>query len=127
MRISRRANLTPRTEMTSESLSPVAVVGAGALGCLFGGMLARSGAKMTLIGRASHVAAIRQDGLRFESRGEQSKIPVAATEDIADVRGARLVLFCVKSTDTDEAARAMAAHLGPDATGLRMPNGGAHA
>src|ERR1051325_5122440 len=123
MRISRRANLTPRTEMTNESLSPVAVVGAGALGCLFGGMLARSGAKVTLIGRASHVAAIRQDGLRFESRGEQSKIPVAATEDISDVRSARLVLLCVKSSDTDDAARAMAAHLDPEAAVLSLQNG----
>jgi len=109
--------------MTNESLSPVAVVGAGALGCLFGGMLARSGAKVTLIGRASHVAAIRQDGLRFESRGEQSKIPVAATEDISDVRSARLVLLCVKSSDTDDAARAMAAHLDPEAAVLSLQNG----
>ena len=109
--------------MTNDTLSPVAVVGAGALGCLFGGLLARAGATVTLIGRPQHVAAIQQDGLRFDSRGAQSIIPVAATVDIAAVRGARLVLFCVKGSDTDEAARAMAPHLGRDAVVLSLQNG----
>jgi 2-dehydropantoate 2-reductase len=109
--------------MTNDTLSPVAVVGAGALGCLFGGLLARAGAAVTLIGRPQHVAAIRRDGLRFDSRGEQSMIPVAATEDIAAVRGARLVLFCVKSNDTDDAARAMAPYLAADAVVVSLQNG----
>ncbi len=109
--------------MTNDASSPVAIVGAGALGCLFGGMLARAGAQVTLIGRASHVAAIRRDGLRFESRGQVTIIPVAATEDVAGVRGARLVLLCVKSTDTDDAARAMAPHLGADAVVVNLQNG----
>ena len=109
--------------MTHESLSPVAVVGAGALGCLFGGMLARAGIPLTLIGRPVHVAAIRRDGLRFESRGQVTLIPVAATEDMAAVRGARLVLLCVKSTGTDDAARAMAPHLGRDAVVVNLQNG----
>jgi len=109
--------------ITNGSSSPVAVVGAGALGCLFGGMLARAGAQVTLIGRAGHVAAIRRDGLRFESRGETMTIPVAASEDMAAVGGARLVLFCVKSADTDDAARAMAPHLAPDAVVVSLQNG----
>src|SRR5690242_4117711 len=71
-----RADPTVRMPMTNHTLSPVAVVGAGALGCLFGGMLARAGAAVTLIGRAHHVAAIRRDGLRFESRGAHMTIPV---------------------------------------------------
>jgi 2-dehydropantoate 2-reductase len=103
--------------------TPVAVVGAGALGCLFGGLLARAGAAVTLIGRPTHVAAIRRDGLRFESGGAQSIIPVAATEDIAAVGDARLVLFCVKSSDTDDAGRAMAPHLPADAAVLSLQNG----
>jgi 2-dehydropantoate 2-reductase len=39
------------------------------------------------------------------------------------VQGARLVLFCVKGSDTDEAARAMAPHLGHDAVVLSLQNG----
>jgi 2-dehydropantoate 2-reductase len=109
--------------ITNDASSPVAVLGAGALGCLFGGMLARAGAQVSLIGRAGHVAAIRRDGLRFESGGQTILIPVAATEDMAAVGGARLVLFCVKSVDTDVAARAMAPHLAPDAVVLSLQNG----
>jgi 2-dehydropantoate 2-reductase len=109
--------------ITNVAWSPIAVVGAGALGCLFGGMLARAGAQVTLVGRAGHVTAIRRDGLRFDSGGQTTSIPVAASEDMAAIGGARLALFCVKSTDTDAAARAMAAHLGPDAVVVSLQNG----
>jgi 2-dehydropantoate 2-reductase len=44
----------------------VAVIGAGAVGCYFGGMLARAGMPVTLIGRSSHVDAINKDGLFLE-------------------------------------------------------------
>jgi 2-dehydropantoate 2-reductase len=69
------------------------------------------------------VAAIRRDGLVFESGGVQQSIPMAATQDMAAVGAARLVLFCVKSADTDDAARAMAPHLGRDAVVLSLQNG----
>ena len=45
----------------------VAVLGAGAVGCYYGGMLARAGHPVTLIGRAMHVEAFRKSGLRFEA------------------------------------------------------------
>jgi len=45
-----------------------AVLGAGAVGCYFGGMLARAGHAVTLIGRPLHVEAIRRSGLRFEAK-----------------------------------------------------------
>jgi 2-dehydropantoate 2-reductase len=105
------------------TLTPVAVVGAGALGCLFGGMLARHGAAVTLIGRATHMAAIRRDGLVLESGGRKQAIPLSATEDMGAVRGAGLVLFCVKSTDTHAAARAMAPYLAGHAVVLSLQNG----
>ena len=102
--------------------SPVAVMGAGALGCYFGAVLARAGNPVTLIGRPAHVAAIRRDGLRFESRGSEERIAIGAREDAAGVAGARLVLFCVKSSDTDAAA-AIAPYLAPDAVVLSLQNG----
>ncbi|HUI95190.1 MAG TPA: 2-dehydropantoate 2-reductase [Xanthobacteraceae bacterium] len=109
--------------MKNQTWSPVAVVGAGALGCYFGGVLARAGARVTLIGRRAHVEAINRDGLGFESRGRQQFIPVAATERIAGVADARLILFCVKSNDTDDAAAQMAQYLAPDAVVLSLQNG----
>src|SRR6058998_1137694 len=93
----------------------VAIVGAGAVGCYFGGLLARAGAPVTLIGRAHHVEAINRDGLGFESKQVQQRIPVAATTDVAAVRDAEIVLLCVKTLDTEMAARALAPHLAGDA------------
>ena len=109
--------------MSEQAWSPIAVVGAGAVGSYFGGLLARTGAAVTLIGRAAHVEAIRRDGLQFESDGRSERVEVQATTDIAAVRGARLVLLCVKSFDTDEAAKLMKLHLAPDAVVLSLQNG----
>jgi 2-dehydropantoate 2-reductase len=101
----------------------IVVVGAGAVGSFFGGMLARAGMRVTLIGRAAHVQAIERHGLRLDMAGSVAAIPVAASEHLAAVRGADLVLFCVKSTDTDAVARDMAPHLAPDAVVLSLQNG----
>ena len=102
---------------------PVAVLGAGAVGCFYGGMLARAGHRVTLVGRAAHVDAFRRSGLRFEGLKFDERVPVEASTEAAAVRGARLVLFCVKSTDTEEAAREMAPFLDPAAVVVNLQNG----
>jgi 2-dehydropantoate 2-reductase len=109
--------------MTGKTWSSIAVVGAGALGSYFGGLLARAGRKVTLIGRASHVDAINRDGLLLQRFDAAERIAVSATTDIAAVRDAGLVLFCVKSLDTETAAAAMAPHLARDAVILSLQNG----
>jgi 2-dehydropantoate 2-reductase len=109
--------------MTNRTWSSIAVVGAGALGSYFGGMLARAGHKVTLIGRASHVDAINRDGLLLQRLDADERIAVSATTDMAAVRGTPLVLFCVKSLDTETTAAAMAPHLARDAVILSLQNG----
>ena len=101
----------------------VAVVGAGAVGSFFGAMLARAGHRVTLIGRAAHVQAIERDGLRLDMAGRVEAVRTAASVDLAAIRGADLVLFCVKSTDTDAVARQMAPHLDAGALVLSLQNG----
>ncbi|WP_454688834.1 ketopantoate reductase family protein [Achromobacter aloeverae] len=100
-----------------------AVMGAGAVGCYYGGMLARAGHPVTLIGRASHVEAMRRDGLYLEAQAFQEHIPVIATMDAEGARGAELVLFCVKSADTEAAGRALLPHLAPGTLVLSLQNG----
>src|SRR5262252_7514290 len=80
----------------------VAVVGAGAVGCYFGGMLARAGMPVTLIGRAHHVDAINRDGLFIERSDFQAHIKVQADTRVEAVRDATVVLLCVKTFDTAE-------------------------
>jgi 2-dehydropantoate 2-reductase len=101
----------------------VAVLGAGAVGCFFGGMLARAGHRVTLIGRPRHVEAFRNSGLHFEGLKFDERIAVEASTDAAAVRGARLVLFCVKSIDTGEAAAQIAPFLDADAIVVNLQNG----
>ena len=101
----------------------VAVMGAGAVGCYYGAMLARAGARVRLIGRPALVDAVTHNGLRLETEGGAERIAVTATTDPAGVAGAGLVLFCVKSTGTDEAARAIAPHLDPSTIVLSLQNG----
>ena len=55
----------------------VAVMGAGAVGCYFGGMLARAGHDVTLIARPQHVEAILRDGLRMETRTFDERVRIA--------------------------------------------------
>ncbi len=101
----------------------IAVMGAGAVGCYYGAMLARAGHEVTLIGRARHVAAVRERGLLIEIGGETSAVPMAATTEADGVAGAELVLFCVKSGDTEAVGRQIAPHLRDDVTILNLQNG----
>jgi 2-dehydropantoate 2-reductase len=101
----------------------VAVLGAGAVGCYFGGMLARAGAPVTLIGRAQHVAALVRDGLWLESLHFQARVPVSASVAVEAAGDAGLVLVCVKTPDTEEAAQSLAPHLARGAVVLSLQNG----
>jgi len=101
----------------------VAVMGAGAVGCYFGAMLARAGHDVTLIARPQHVEAVRQHGLLLESRTFTGHIPMQATTDASGVEGADVVLFCVKSPDTESAGRAIAPFLKAEAAILSLQNG----
>ncbi|MES2974929.1 MAG: 2-dehydropantoate 2-reductase [Pseudomonadota bacterium] len=101
----------------------VAVMGAGAVGCWYGGMLARAGHAVTLIARPQHVEAIGRDGLRMESRGFDEQVRVTASSAPSAVQGADLVLFCVKSTDTESAGAQIRPFLGANTLVLCLQNG----
>jgi len=101
----------------------VAVMGAGAVGCFFGGMLARAGHDVVLIGRPAHVEAIQRHGLHLQAKTFDEHVPLRASTDASAVQGAGLVLFCVKSTDTASAGAELRPHLAPGALLLTMQNG----
>ena len=103
--------------------SRFAVMGAGAVGCFYGAMLARAGHQVTLIGRGAHVEAMRRDGLRLRTAHSDERLRVVADTDVAALDGAEVVLFAVKSGDTEAAGRLMAPHLPADALVLSLQNG----
>jgi 2-dehydropantoate 2-reductase len=98
-------------------------MGAGAVGCYFGGMLARAGAPVTLIGRPQHMEAIHRNGLYMDSVHFQERVAVSVSTDPASIRGAEIILFCVKTLATEDAACAIAPHLAPGAIVASLQNG----
>jgi len=113
--------------MTSHRLPAVAVLGAGAVGGYYGGMLALAGVPVTMIGRPAFVEAVRRDGLVIARSDRRDVVRVDAASDASAVAGADVVLVCVKSPDTHEAAVTMKPHLRPDAVVVSLQNGVANA
>ncbi|HET9407438.1 MAG TPA: 2-dehydropantoate 2-reductase [Candidatus Sulfotelmatobacter sp.] len=109
----------------------VAVIGTGAVGCYFGGVLARAGAKVKLIGRNAGVDEIARAGLTIQDSKvrdcailmSQERIRVEATTDIEAARHADVVLLCVKTIDTGRASIELARRLSAEAIVVSMQNG----
>jgi 2-dehydropantoate 2-reductase len=106
-----------------ESWPKIAVVGAGAVGGYFGGLLARVGAPVVMIGRAAFVEAVKKNGLFLDTLQFQESVRVEASTELSAVRGAEIVLFCVKTTDNATTARALAPLIAPGAIVVSMQNG----
>jgi 2-dehydropantoate 2-reductase len=109
--------------MVNNDWPPIAVVGAGAVGSYFGGMLARAGAPVTLIGRAPHVEAINRDGLFIDSIHFKENVSVSASTELEAVRDAQFVLFSVKTVDTENVAKLLAPYLAPETIVVSLQNG----
>ncbi len=101
----------------------VVVMGAGAVGCYFGGLLARAGHPVTFVGRAEHVEAINARGLLLETQTFKSHVPARALTDVSDGEHSELILFCVKSNDTEAAGRALKPSLHAETQILSLQNG----
>ena len=82
------------------------IMGSGGIGGFFGARLAHAGEDVWFIARGNHLAAMKKDGLRIHSTGGNFTIPPGTmTDDVASIGKADVVLFCVKSYDTESAAR----------------------
>jgi 2-dehydropantoate 2-reductase len=102
----------------------VLVAGAGGVGGFFGARLARAGVPVTFLARGAHLEAIRRAGLRVRSAADGEWVVKA--EAVADLTGqppADVVLFCVKSFDTETAAAALRPVIGPDTAVVSLQNG----
>jgi len=123
----------------------IAVMGTGGIGGYFGGMIARGGEEVYFIARGEHLKAMLEHGLRIESVAGGFEIairptsqPVArenvlngpsrgpsafATDDPRTVPQVDLVLFCVKTYDTESASKAAFPLVGPLTLLLSLQNG----
>lgn len=102
----------------------IAMMGSGGVGGYLGARLAQAGHDVTFIARGSHLAAMRQEGLRVESpRGSVHVHPVTATEDPARVGPVDLLVFSVKLWGSEQAARQILPMVGPKTAVITFQNG----
>ena len=101
----------------------IAVMGAGAVGGYFGGVLANGGEDVTLIARGAHRDAISQTGLKVESHWGGFTTNVTATPDPSEVGVVDLILHCVKLYSNPEALPLIKPMVGPSTTILTIQNG----
>ena len=90
---------------------PLTVLGAGAIGCFIGGRLQAAGAQVHFVGRPRVIDALRREGLTLtDLEAAPVTLPAEALKLHAEgPPGAALVLLCVKSGATAEAARSLPA------------------
>src|SRR5690349_8370760 len=102
----------------------ILIMGTGGVGGYYGGLLAQQGNEVTFISRGAHLYAIRHEGLKVKGvHGDFTVFPASATEDPAKVGPVDLILFCVKTYSTDEAAEAMRSAVDPQTVVLSLQNG----
>jgi 2-dehydropantoate 2-reductase len=103
----------------------ISVLGAGAMGSVLGGMLAKGGNEVTLIDVWEEaVQVINEKGLRIEDKtGNVETIRVRATSNPAEVGPVDLILVFVKCYHTEAAMRNAAPLIGPGTAVLSLQNG----
>lgn len=85
----------------------VVVLGAGAVGAYYGGMLARAGHEVTCYARGDNLAALRDRGLELRTPDGTLTVPLAATDQVAELPAADFAILAVKSYSLDAIAPAV--------------------
>lgn len=102
----------------------ILIMGTGGVGGYYGGLLAQQGNDVTFIARGAHLYALRHAGLKVKSvHGDFHVVPANATDDPINVGPVDLILFCVKTYNTDEAAQAIRPAVGHRTVVLSLQNG----
>lgn len=87
----------------------VVILGAGAIGGVVGGLLARAHRDVVLLARGAHLAAIREHGLRVEAPGDTFVVHPPVAERVVEWRSGDLVVLATKTQDAAAALRELAA------------------
>jgi 2-dehydropantoate 2-reductase len=102
----------------------IAVVGVGAMGSVYAGLLADAGNEVWAVETwAEHVAAIRDQGLRVEGASGDRTVRLNATTDAAEAGPVDLVVIATKAQHVEAAATSARALLGPETVVVSIQNG----
>src|ERR1700758_808471 len=105
-----------RYALSEEGRSPmkILIMGAGAVGAYYGAQLQRAGEEVVFCARGDNLRAMRENGLEIQSFKGYLKLPVNATGNPKEFAPYDLILFAVKSYDTESAARRLEGCLSRD-------------
>ncbi|MDP7088572.1 MAG: 2-dehydropantoate 2-reductase, partial [Dehalococcoidia bacterium] len=101
----------------------IAVMGAGAVGGYFGGVLANQGEDVVLIARGAHGDAIAKNGLQVDSHWGNFNVNVRVTDEPSSMGVVDLVLYCTKLYSNAEALPSIKRMIGPSTSILTIQNG----
>jgi 2-dehydropantoate 2-reductase len=101
----------------------IVIVGAGGVGGLLAGLLARSGTEVAVVARGAHGEAIRAHGLKVDSPLGRFTIPLPVAEDPAALGPADAVLVAVKAWQVAEVAPALAPLVARGGVAVPLQNG----
>lgn len=118
-----RRHATKTQQRSGGCLVKTLVMGTGGVGGYYGARLAQAGEEVTFVARGEHLRAIQQHGLRVEGFDGTFTVAAHATDDPSGMAPPNLVLFCVKTYDTDAAAQQLVPVVGAETTLLPLQNG----
>ncbi len=102
----------------------IAVVGCGAMGSVYAGLLAAAGHEIWAIDSwRDHIEAMRKNGLRLEGASGDRTVKINATTDAKDAGVCELVIVATKTMHVEGAAKASQALVGPNTTVISIQNG----
>lgn len=102
----------------------IAIVGCGAMGCVYAALLGAAGHDIWAIDTwQAHVDAMRANGLRLEGASGDRTVPINASTNAADAGICDLVIIATKSMHVGAAAKSVLPLLGPDSVVLSIQNG----
>ena len=101
----------------------ILIMGAGGVGAYYGARLQQAGEDVTLCARGQNLLALKEHGLSVKSFKGDFHVNVNATGDPREFAPYDLILFAVKSYDTDAAARQIKGCLAEDGILMTIQNG----
>ncbi len=102
----------------------IAVVGAGAMGSVYAGLLADAGNDVWAVDVwKEHVDAINERGLRVEGASGDRTVRIKATSDFSQVGPCELVIIATKAAHVGDAAKSITPMIGDDTLILTIQNG----
>ncbi|MFQ5997828.1 MAG: ketopantoate reductase family protein [Candidatus Bathyarchaeia archaeon] len=103
----------------------ILVVGAGSIGCLFGGFFSLADHDVTLLGRGAQIEAIRQKGLTLRAFDRERTTKPKAIKSVKTLGKKQfdLILLSTKAYDVGQAMKQVAEHFGPESVVALLQNG----